>query len=66
MTATDKVSVLLVGIGGYGASYLDALLDEGDLRGAELVGAVDPKPHARRLPDLVSDGMNYYLLTPPN
>ncbi|MGJ8454167.1 Gfo/Idh/MocA family protein [Pseudothermotoga sp. U03pept] len=39
------VSVLLVGIGGYGAKYVEYLLKEGIDHGAQIVGAVDPQPN---------------------
>ncbi|MFW5745140.1 MAG: Gfo/Idh/MocA family protein [Spirochaetota bacterium] len=40
----NTIRVLLVGIGGYGAGYLDAMLDHADEMGLELAGAVDPAP----------------------
>ncbi len=40
----DKLSVVLVAIGGYGNNYVRALLQEGDNYGVEIVGAVDPYP----------------------
>ncbi len=49
----EPVTVVLVGIGGYGEVYVSALLD--DPRGADcrIVGAVDPRPeNCRRLADL--------------
>ena len=49
----NTMRVLLAGVGGYGAGYLDAMLDHGDEMGLELVGAVDPAPRAcNRLADL--------------
>jgi len=36
------VSVLLVGIGGYGAKYVEHLLREGKDRNVFIAGAVDP------------------------
>jgi predicted dehydrogenase len=39
-----EVSVVLVGIGGYGNLYVEALLNQGKDRGVKIVGAVDPKP----------------------
>lgn len=38
----EPVSVLLVGIGGYGAKYVEHLLKEGKDHNAFIVGAVDP------------------------
>ena len=40
----DAVRVLLVGIGGYGTTYVDEMLKNGAANGAVLAGAVDPKP----------------------
>jgi len=49
----DRVTVVLVGIGGYGDFYLSALLAKGDAEGVEIVGAVDPEPErSRHLADL--------------
>ncbi len=42
MTSSKPLSVLLAGIGGYGATYLNALLDEGEAHGCRLAGVVDP------------------------
>ncbi len=48
-----SISVLMVGTGGYGAVYLNELLDETKAKGLRLVGAVDPyvakSPCAERL-----------------
>lgn len=58
----DKVSVALVGLGGYGGFYLSAILD--DPAGAErveLVGGVDPAPErCARLDDLKEMGVPIY------
>lgn len=40
----SELSVVLVGIGGYGNLYVEALLNKGQERGVKIVGAVDPKP----------------------
>ena len=40
----ERVSVLLVGIGGYGGRYADALLDRGEENGISLAGVVDLTP----------------------
>jgi len=46
-------SIVLVGIGGYGNTYVDALLAEGPQMNVRLVGAVDPTPtQCRKLADL--------------
>ena len=37
-----KLSVLLIGAGGYGASYVAEMLDHGEERGMTLAGVVDP------------------------
>ena len=42
----QKVKTLLVGLGGYGNQYVNAILDHGDAAGVELVGTVDPHPEA--------------------
>ncbi|HHY83359.1 MAG TPA: Gfo/Idh/MocA family oxidoreductase [Clostridiales bacterium] len=41
---TREVSVVLVGIGGYGNLYVEALLDKGKERSVKIAGVVDPKP----------------------
>ncbi|MFW6291012.1 MAG: Gfo/Idh/MocA family protein [Spirochaetota bacterium] len=51
----DTVRVLLVGLGGYGNGYVDAMLDHAAELGVELAGAVDPAPHGcRRLEELTA------------
>lgn len=40
----DKLSIVLVAIGGYGNNYVRALIEEGDTYGVEIAGAVDPYP----------------------
>ena len=40
----NKVSILLVGIGGYGQTYANAILDKKIKFDIEVVGIVDPKP----------------------
>ncbi|PLV57313.1 Gfo/Idh/MocA family protein [Thermotoga sp. SG1] len=39
-----EVSVVLVGIGGYGNKYVEHILKEGRERGVQIAGAVDPSP----------------------
>jgi len=47
------ISVVLAGIGGYGNLYVDALLDNVEMRGLSFVGVVDPFPEGcRRLSEL--------------
>lgn len=56
-----RVTVVLVGIGGYGEMYLSALLDEPLGRNCHIVGAVDPRPDAcSRLAELQSSGVSTY------
>lgn len=55
---TDPVSVLVVGLGGYGEVYLSALLDEEEGRRCTIVGGVDPEPgRCSRLGELESRGV---------
>lgn len=50
---TEPVTVVLVGIGGYGEVYLSALLDESQGARCSIVGAVDPHPeNCTRLTEL--------------
>jgi len=52
------VTVVLVGIGGYGQVYLSALLDEPEGARCRIVGAVDPEPQrCGRLPELEARGV---------
>jgi len=41
---SKEISVLLIGIGGYGNNYIRAILEEGEIHRAKLVGVVDPYP----------------------
>ena len=55
---TETVRVVLVGLGGYGQSYVQAVLADGDAHGVALVGGVDPRPEGcERLADLVAAGV---------
>ncbi|MGD8362879.1 MAG: Gfo/Idh/MocA family oxidoreductase [Gemmatimonadota bacterium] len=55
---TDPISVLVVGLGGYGEVYLSALLDEEGKRRSTMVGAVDPDPgRCTRLGELEARGV---------
>ncbi|MBU1700893.1 MAG: Gfo/Idh/MocA family oxidoreductase [Candidatus Eisenbacteria bacterium] len=59
------MNIVLVGIGGYGEVYLEALLDpanaEPGLPAGHIVGAVDPNPGAcRRVRDLKERGVPFY------
>ncbi len=47
------VRTLLVGLGGYGNGYVDAVLDHGEAMGIKLAGAVDPAPGGCRRLDEV-------------
>jgi predicted dehydrogenase len=52
------VSIVLVGIGGYGEVYLSPLLDDPRGAGCEIVGAVDPRPeNCSRLPEIEALGI---------
>jgi len=61
MSASAKpVSIALVGIGGYGNTYVQMLLDEPAERGGsfEVIAAVDPHPEScRHLDDLKARGV---------
>jgi predicted dehydrogenase len=47
------VSIVLVGIGGYGNLYVDTLLDNAELRGLTFAGVVNPFPEGcRRLSEI--------------
>ena len=49
----EPIKVILVGAGGYGEYYIDALLSEGGSRGLRLIGVVDPHLEGcRRLAEL--------------
>ncbi len=57
----EPVTVVLVGIGGYGEVYLSALLDEPQGARCRIVGAVDPHPeNCTRLPELEGRGVPLY------
>ena len=52
------VTVVLVGIGGYGEVYLSPLLDEPRGKACRIVGAVDPHPEGcERLAELSGMGV---------
>lgn len=56
-----KISVLLIGIGGYGNNYVRGMLEEGESHNAELVGAVDPYPEGcRYLNELKDRGITIF------
>ncbi len=56
----DKVKILLVGIGGYGAGYLNALLDTKDERYV-IEGLVEPYPNSSaRYPEAKERGIPLY------
>ena len=49
---------MLAGIGGYGNTYVNALLNDGDALGARIVAGVDPAPQScKRLADLTAAGI---------
>ncbi|MGD2154527.1 MAG: Gfo/Idh/MocA family oxidoreductase [Gemmatimonadales bacterium] len=54
----EPVTIVLVGIGGYGEVYLSALLDEPQGARCRIVGAVDPHPeNCARLTELEARGV---------
>lgn len=56
-----KVSIVLVGIGGYGNEYVNALLDNSELKGLTIAGVVDPFPEgSRRLHEIKSNGIQVF------
>jgi predicted dehydrogenase len=57
----QKMSVLLVAIGGYGGLYATAMLDNAEKHNAEIVGIVDPRPEGyRRYDEIVKAGIPIY------
>jgi len=53
-----EVRVVLVGIGGYGQVYVNAMLDSADDKNARIVGAVDTRPEGcTRLAELKQTGV---------
>ena len=57
----ERTSILLVGIGGYGNLYVNALLDQGREHHAQIVGVVDPYPKgSRRYEDIIRAGIPIY------
>ena len=48
---TKDISIVLVGIGGYGNTYVKDLLEGGPKEGVRIVGAVDPYPAGCRYLD---------------
>jgi predicted dehydrogenase len=57
----DVVSLALVGIGGYGNTYVNAVLDAPEPRHFRFAAAVDPNPTScRRLTELESRGVTIY------
>ena len=57
----NKLSVVLVGIGGYGNQYVEALLDNPKNYNFEIVGAVDPAPEGcRKLDEIKEKNISLY------
>ncbi|MGD2215372.1 MAG: Gfo/Idh/MocA family oxidoreductase [Gemmatimonadales bacterium] len=57
----EPVTVVMVGIGGYGEVYLSALLDELQSTRCRIVGAVDPHPeNCARLTELEARGVTLH------
>ncbi|HEV2293410.1 MAG TPA: Gfo/Idh/MocA family oxidoreductase [Tepidisphaeraceae bacterium] len=58
---SPRLSLALVGIGGYGNSYVNMMLDRWEQRAYDLIGAIDPNPSAcRRLDELIAHGVALY------
>jgi predicted dehydrogenase len=58
---SKPVSMALVGVGGYGAMYLSALLDSPQRQGVSLVATVDPAPdRCARRQELQDRGVPHY------
>ena len=52
------VRVVLVGVGGFGGTYVDALLDHGEAHGGRFVAVVDPTPEVSpRLAEMINRGV---------
>jgi predicted dehydrogenase len=57
----QKLSILLVAIGGYGGLYASAMLDNGEKHNAEIVGVVDPRSQGyKRYDEIVQAGIPIY------
>lgn len=57
----EPVRIVLVAVGGYGITYVNALLDHGAAHGCQIVGVVDPYASGcRRLADLQALGLPFY------
>jgi len=55
---SQEVRIVLVGIGGYGHVYVNALLDSAEGKAVRIVGAVDPRPEGcARLAELKEAGV---------
>ena len=58
---SEAISIALVGIGGYGNTYVNALLDAPNQDDFRLVGVADPSPQlCRRLEALVARRVPVY------
>lgn len=58
---SEPVRIVLVAVGGYGNTYVNALLDHGAAHGCQIVGIVDPFAEGcRRLAELQSLGIPIY------
>lgn len=61
MNDAGPVSVVLVGVGGYGLTYVNALLDQGQPASAAVVGVVDPFAEGcQRLAEIRARGLPVY------
>lgn len=51
----EQLSLLLVGVGGYGAKYFEYILREGKDHGVQIIGGVDPQPTKSRIYDILQE-----------
>jgi predicted dehydrogenase len=58
---SNPIRIVLVAVGGYGNTYVNALLDKGAEHGCQIVGVVDPFAEGcRRLDELKALGVPFY------
>ena len=58
---SEPVRIVLVAVGGYGNTHVNALLDHGAAHGCQIVGIVDPFAEGcRRLAELKGLGIPIY------
>jgi predicted dehydrogenase len=57
----DSVRVVLVGVGGFGQTYVNGFLNSGREHGARIVGVVDPAPRvSRRFEEMKAAGVEFF------